>query len=85
MSKIANLGNFGTLGDIKNPSMHTKYNVMHESWMMEEIAFMLSLVATSIIHLMINPASGKYFKVDSNEVRTDDDCIIVGRAYKYDI
>jgi broad-specificity NMP kinase len=28
--------------------------------------------------LMINPASGKYFKVDSNEARTeDDDCIIV--------
>jgi hypothetical protein len=29
--------------------------------------------------LMINPASGKYFNVDNNEARTedDDDCIIV--------
>jgi len=70
MTKIPNLGKFGTVGEIKKPSMHTKYSTMHESWMMEEIALMLSLVATSIIHLMINPASGKYFKVDSNEART---------------
>jgi hypothetical protein len=41
--------------------------------MIEEIALMLSLVATSIIHLMINPASGKYFNVDNND---DDDCIV---------
>ena len=31
MTKIANLGKFGTAGEIKNPSIHTKYNVMHES------------------------------------------------------
>ena len=73
MTKIPNLGMFVMFGEIKNPSMHTKYNVMHESWMMEEIALMLSLVATSIIHLMINPASGKYFNVDNND---DDDCIV---------
>jgi len=31
MTKLANLGNFGTVGEIKKPSMHTKYNTMHES------------------------------------------------------
>ena len=31
MTKIPNLGNLGTFGEIKNPSIHTKYNVMHES------------------------------------------------------
>ena len=31
MTKIPNLGKFVTFGEIKKPSIHTKYNVMHES------------------------------------------------------
>ena len=72
ITKIPNLGNSGTVGDIKTPSMHTKYNVMHESRMMEETALMLSLVAASIINLMINPAPGKYSNVCNNAVRMRD-------------
>jgi hypothetical protein len=36
---------------------------------MEDVAGMLSFVATSIIHLMKNPVIGKYSSVFNNAVR----------------
>jgi hypothetical protein len=62
-TKIPNLGAGDDNGEIKNHSMHAKYNEMHESRMMEEAAVMLSFVATSMIHLTKKPATGKYSSV----------------------
>ena len=46
--------------DIKTQHTYAKYSMMHESWMMEEVAVMLLLVAASIINLIENPAARKY-------------------------
>ena len=67
-TKIPNLGT-GDADAANTQSMHAKYNEMHEFRMMEDVAVMLSFVATSIIHLMKNPVIGKYSSVFNNAVR----------------
>jgi len=67
-TKTPNLGNTGD--DTKNQSMHAKYRDMHESRMMDDVADMRSLVAMSIIHLVMNPVIGKYSRIFNNGMRS---------------
>ncbi len=77
-TKIPNLGvSPPTVGDSRTTSMQPKYNNMHESWMMEETAVMLSLDAMSITNFTLYPVIGKYCNVFSTAGRmaVDDDDI----------
>ena len=68
-TKIPNLGN--SSGDINTQSMHPKYNTMHESCTIEEMAVMLPLDAMSITSLTMYPVIGKYCSVFNNAGRID--------------
>lgn len=68
MTMIPNLDN--GRWEIKTQNTYAKYNIMHESWMMEEVAVMLLLVAASIINLIEKPTAGKYSNVFNNAMRT---------------
>ena len=52
--------------DIRNPTMHAKYKIMHDPIMMEETARMLLVTTSSIKYLMMYPAIGKNINDFSN-------------------
>ena len=63
MTTIPNLSDAVDSGvfsfDDRNPTMHAKYNTMHESRMMEETARRLLETTSSTKYLMMYPAIGK--------------------------